>query len=47
MIDPELLKAELDQIITESLTELGGNDTAYTELLTFLNKHNMLKISDF
>ncbi len=42
MIDPEALKAELDQIITESLTELGGNDAAYTELLTFLNKHNML-----
>jgi len=42
MTDPESLKTELDQIITESLTELGGSDVAYTELLTFLNKHNML-----
>ena len=42
MIDPELLKAELNQIITESLTELGGSDVAYTELLAFLNENNML-----
>lgn len=42
MTDPESLKSELADVISETLTEMGGNDASYSELLSFLNKHQML-----